>query len=152
MQIAPPATAVAGLTKQPLPQPVRVLAYPKAQAIKKLQLSQDVADDSDQQIISSSDLKPSRGGYTTATVLDTRTGEAVTRVTEQPPQMFELGGQTEIGLRYGISTRGGQMGTLYARQDLLRVGLVSISGYGEASAGLGSAPAALAQVDVRISW
>lgn len=151
MQIAPSATAVAGLAKQPLPQPVRVMAYPKAQAVKRLQLPQEVADDPDQQVISSADLKPSKGGYTTATVLDTRSGEAVTRVTEKPRQLFELGGQTEIGLRFGISTRGNQQMAVYARQDLLRIGIVSIAGYGEANAGSGN-PEAKAMIDARISW
>lgn len=152
MQIAPPATALAGLEKQPLPQPVVVRAYPKAQAVKRLHLPPEVGNDPNQQVISSAELKPSRGGYVTATVLDTATGEAVTRVTEKPRPLFELGGQTEVGLRYGITTRGGQQGTLYARQDLVRVGLVSVSGYVEAAAGPAASPAATAQIDARISW
>lgn len=152
MQVAPPATALAGLEKQPLPQPVVVRAYPKAQAVKRLHLPPEVANDQNQQVISSAELKPSRGGYVTATVLDTVTGEAVTRVTEKPRPLFELGGQTEVGLRYGITTHGGQQGTLYARQDLVRVGLVSVSGYVAASAGPAASPEATAQIDARISW
>lgn len=152
MQVAPPATALAGLEKQPLPEPVVVKAYPKAQAVKRLHLPTGVANDPNQQVISTAELKPSRGGYVTATVLDTATGEAVTRVTEKPRPLFELGGQTEVGLRYGITTRGGQQGTLYARQDLVRVGLVSVSGYVEAAAGPAASPAATAQIDARISW
>lgn len=152
MQVAPPATALAGLEKQPLPQPVVVRAYPKAQAVKRLHLPPEVANDQNQQVISSAELKPSRGGYVTATVLDTATGEAVTRVTEKPRPLFELGGQTEVGLRYGITTRSGQQGTLYARQDLVRVGLVSVAGYVAASAGPAASPEATAQIDARISW
>ena len=89
--------------------------------MKKLKLPQAVADDPNQQVIYSADLKPSPGGYTTATVLDVQTGEAVTRYTEKSRPLFALGGVTEIGARYGLSTKGGQHGTIYARQDLLRV-------------------------------
>ena len=151
MQVAPEATAVAGLEKQSLPQPVVVKAYPKAAAVKRLHLPQDVADDPDQQVISSAELKPSRGGYVTATVLDTRTGEAVTRVTEKPRPLFELGGQTELGVRLGITSRGQQQAAVYARQDLIRVGMVTLAGYGEANAG-GSTPEAKAMIDARVAW
>lgn len=152
MQIAPPATVLAGLEKQPLPQPVVVRAYSKKQAVKRLHLPTEVAADPHQQVISAADLKPSQGGYTTATVLDTTTGEAITRVTEKPRPLFELGGQTEVGLRYGIATRGGQQGTMYARQDLARVGVVSVSGYVAASASPAVSSEATAQIDARITW
>ena len=152
MQAAHEAAPVAGLIKQPLPQPVIVKAYPKAQAAKKLKLPQAVTDNPTQQVISTADLAPSPGGYTTATVLDVQTGDAVTHYTEKPRPLFGFGGLTEIGARYGLSTRGGQQGTIYARQDLLRVSAVTVSGYGEVNAGALSAPEAKAQVDVRISW
>lgn len=151
MQVAPPATVLAGVEKQLLSQPVSVKAYSKTAAVKRLHLSQDVADDPNQQVISSAELKPSKGGYVTATVLDTRTGEAVTRVTEKPRSLIELGGQTELGLRLGITSRGQQQAAVYARQDLVRVGIVTLAGYGEANAG-GSTPEAKAMIDARVSW
>lgn len=151
MQVAPPATVLAGVGKQLLSQPVSVKAYSKAAAVKRLQLSQDVADDPNQQVISSAELKPSRGGYVTATVLDTRTGEAVTRVTEKPRPLFELGGQTELGLRLGITSKGEQQAAVYARQDLVRVGIVTVAGYGEVDAG-GGQPVAKAMIDAKVSW
>ncbi len=152
MQIAPQASVLAGVEKQPLPQPVIVRAYNKAQAVKKLQLPQGVADDPDSQVISSAELGPSKGGYVTATVLDTRTGEAVTRVTEKPRALFELGGQTELGLRYGLTSRGGQQAAVYARQDLLRISAVTVAGYGEVNAGSASQSEAKAMLDIRMAW
>lgn len=152
MQPAHEAPAVANLDKQPLPAPVMVKAYPKAAAVKRLQLPPEIAADPRKEVISSAQLPPSAGGYVTATVLDTATGDAVTRFTEQPRPWLALGGQTDMGLRYGISTRGGQQATLYARQDLLRVKAVTLSGYGEANASQTASPEAKAQLDLRVSW
>jgi hypothetical protein len=154
MQIAPPASVLAGIEKQSLPQPVMVRVYPKAAAVKRLRLPRDVADDPGQQVISSADLAPSRGGYVTATVLDTRTGEAVTRVTERPRPLFELGGAGEAGVRLGLTSRGSQQAALYARQDLLRVGVVTIAGYGEVDADARSLSGveAKAMLDAKVAW
>lgn len=152
MVAAHEAAPVAGLIKQPLPQPVIVKAYPKAQAVKRLNLSGEIAINPVKEVISSAAVKPSQGGYDSITVLDTQTGEATTMLQEKPRSLFSVGGSTEIGARYGLTMQGGQQGAVYARQDVLRIGAVHLAGYGELNAGMLARPEAKAMIDVSYRW
>jgi hypothetical protein len=121
--------------------------YDKTVAAKKMKLPPLQPT---QEILTTSTMKPSTGGYTTATVIDTETGVAETIVREEKRPLFGFGGQSEIGIRGGLSTKG-QQAAIYARQDVLRIGGIHLAGYGELNAGM-VAPEAKAMLDISYRW
>ncbi len=125
-----------------------IQVIPKAVAKKKLRLPQMVVDDPGKEVVSAIDIPPTRGGATSITLIDTRTGRTETLVRETPRPFLALEVATEVGMRYGLSTAGGQRIDLYARRDLARVGNVFIGVYGEAN----TRPEAKAMIDVSLRW
>lgn len=143
---APVEQKVAGLPTVAVPVKT-VRALPKS-AIEKLNLPPEVAADPAAQVLSAVTVPPTLGGATAVTVIDTSTGEARTLVREKPRRLLSFESGTELGLRYGITTAGGQQAALYARRDLLRIGSAYVALYGEAS----SRPEARAMIDVSLRW
>lgn len=144
---APPAKGMANAPTTDVELKVPLVVYDKAVVAKKLKFP---PLPSTQEVLTTSTLKPSEGGYTTATVIDTETGVAETIVREEGRSLFGFGGQSEIGIRGGLST-GGPEGAVYIRQDLLRVGGVYVAGYGELT-GRGAIPEAKAMLDISYRW
>lgn len=139
-QTAPPAAGMATASTHEVYIKPSVKAIDKKQAARKMDLPSTVIDNPDVEIISTATIKPSEGGSTTATTVNTQTGAVETIVKENPRPLFGFGGKTEIGIRAGISTRG-QQGALYVRQDVLRIGGIHLAGYGEINGGTGNAEA-----------
>jgi hypothetical protein len=105
-------------------------------------------------ITASATLKPSDGGYKAVSLYDPKTGQSTILAEEQKRPLFSFGGQTEVGIRAGLTTSGGQEGTVYTRQDILRIGGVYTAVYGEAgiNTNITVKPAAKAMVDVSYRW
>jgi len=131
-QHAPPANQVAGLQYKDHTPPPKIRVLPKKQASKKLDLPQEIAQDDKKQIISTANIAPAPDGATTVTIMDTVTGEATTIVKANPRPLFAFLRSGAAGVRYGIDTEGGQQAALFARQDVLRVGEIYLSGTAEA--------------------
>jgi len=145
-----PAHGMSGAPTHSVTLPVPLRVIDKAVAAKKIKLPPEIVSDPKKELVNTTSLKPSAGGYTTATMVDTTTGIADTVWREEKRSLFGFGGGTEIGVRGGLSTKG-QQAAVYARQDVLRVGSIHLAGYGEVNAGT-SAPEAKAMVDVSYRW
>jgi hypothetical protein len=104
-------------------------------------------------ITASAELKPSEGGYKAISVYNTKTGGTEIIAEEQKRPMFALGGKTEIGIRGGFSTNG-QIGQVFARQDLLRVDNLHLAVYGDAGivTNTGVKPDAKAMLELSYRW
>jgi hypothetical protein len=111
---------------------VAVKAIDKQVAAKKMDLPAEVVTDSRKELLSTAYVPPSEGGHTTATVLDTDSEISTTIVREEPRPWYELGGKAAMGAGFGISTKGGEVIAVRARQDLLRLWSVNLSAEGEA--------------------
>lgn len=147
-----PAHEVAKVPTVPVKVDVPLQVVPKPVASGKLKLPPAVAGDAGKQVVSTAEVPPTRGGATTVTVLDTRTGAFDTLVREKARPLFGFERGTEIGARYGVSTDGGQQAAVYVRRDLLRVGSVYLAGYGEAKFDTLGDSEARAMIDVSMRW
>lgn len=125
----------------------KVRVIPKTQAVKRLDLPSETVG-KQEEILAAVTIPPTKGGATAVTLIDTDTGEARTIVREKPRPLLSLESGTEIGLRYGLSTQHGQMGAIYARRDLARMGDVYLSLYGEVS----TRPEARGMVEISYRW
>lgn len=112
--------------------PKKIKVLPKAQASKKLGLPTDVASDDNQQIIDTADIPPAPHGATTVTTMDMKTGEANTLVKVKPAPLFSFLRAGAVGVRYGITSSGDQQASVFARQDILRIGTIHLSAVAEA--------------------
>lgn len=148
------APAVAKLPTIDIPiQTKTIKALPKRQALKALAMPEEtplgdgttMASDT-KQITATADLKPSRGGYTQAAVIDTVTGQTQIVTKEKPLPWFRLGGTTELGVGLGISTKGGEIGAVRIRQDLANVKQITVLAEGQITAGATRAPDATGMV------
>jgi len=139
-QAAAPAAGMATAATHEVYIKPPIKAIDKKQAARKMDLPSTIVDNPSIEVISTATIKPSKGGSTTATTINTQTGAVETIVKENPRPLFGFGGKTEIGIRAGISTRG-QQGALYVRQDVLRIGGIHLAGYGEVNGGESNAEA-----------
>jgi len=131
-ETAAPAKGMAEAPKHDVVLQVPVKALDKKVAAKKMKLPPEVIDDPIKELVSTASMGPSDGGYTTATVIDTSTGEASTIVREEKRPFWGFGGKTSVGAGLDISTRAGQVEVLEVNQDLLRMGSVQLTGRAEA--------------------
>lgn len=145
---APESSRVAGVIKKEVP--AKVKAYDKKEATKKLGMPAGTVT-TDKEIITTGEVKPSQGGATVATVLDTKTGESRQVVEYHPRPLLALGGELAIGARAGITIKG-EEAQIYIRKDILRVGPVYLAGYGEASATATAQTNAKAMIDVSMRF
>ncbi len=147
-----PAIAQLPMIDVPL-QTKTIKAMPKRQAMKALDMSEDTpTGDGDtmasetKQIAATADLRPSRGGYTQAAVIDTSTGQTQIVTNEKPLPWFRLGGVTELGVGLGISTRGGEIGAIRVRQDIANIKEITLLAEGQILAGAAIPPEATGMV------
>lgn len=129
---AKPAHQVGVMPKVDHAPPPKIKVLPKQQASKKLGLPAEVADDPDTEIIDTAEVPPAPDGATTVTTINMQTGEARTIVKANPRPLFAFMRTGAAGIRYGISSNGGQQAALFVRQDVLRVGNVYLAGTAEA--------------------
>lgn len=87
----------------------------------------------DSVVTATADFPSSKGGYVAATVMDSQ-GNSIIQYEEKPQPFFELPNEREVMLRYGVSSKDGQVGTMAVRWTVLRLGDVRISTYGEVNA------------------
>lgn len=128
----------------------KVKSYDKKEATKKLGMPAGTVAP-DEEIITTGEVKPSQGGATVATVLDTKTGESRQVIEYHPRPLLALGGELAIGVRAGITARG-EEAQIYIRKDVLRVGPVYLAGYGEVSATATAQVNAKAMIDVSMRF
>lgn len=124
-QTAQPASGMADPPTESVKVTVPIKAYDKQKAAKKMSLPVEVTEDPKSALLQTARVKPSEGGYTAAAVLDTTTGGTKLLVKEEPRPLFAVGGKTGIGAIAGVTTKGNAAG-IYANQDILRVGPVSV--------------------------
>lgn len=149
-----PAKPADGMANAPTHEtkPVKLVAYDKDKAIRVMGIPEIILKDPKLELVATSRTKKDRDGYSTTSAAITNTETGKTQIIEKTERsIFSFGGKTEIGARAGIGT-GGYVGTIYARQDLLRVGNVHLAGYGEAGASALSRPEAKAMVDISYRW
>lgn len=152
----PPTT---GIYSQPQPAtnaPVQevqvrvVYVYDKKKASSDLKLPVEIVNDERKQVTATAKLKPSEGGYTVASVIDTSTGKSEITAKEEAVSWLGLGGKSEIGALGGITTAG-DAALLYAKQDLLRIGKVNLGVVGGGGT-VGGKLGAGAFVNVGFKW
>lgn len=146
------APAASGMSDAPTHStaPVKLQAYDKITAAKKMRIPEIILSDPKVELVGTAKLKPSEGGYTIGAVVNTETGKAEIITKEEPRPLFGFGGKTEVGALAGVST-GGDTAILYARQDVLRIGPVNLGAIGGAGT-VGGKLGAGAFVDVSVRW
>lgn len=149
---AAPAHQVGGMPKVDHPAPSKVKVLPKKQAGKKLQLSSDIQDDDNQQIIDTAEIPPAPDGATTTTIMDMQTGQSKTLFKANPRPLFAFLRSGSAGVRYGITTSGQQQAQLFVRQDVLRVGNVYLAAAIEARGTTVAKPESFAGLEVSYRW
>lgn len=131
-EAAPAAKGMADTPKHDVVLQAPVKALDKKLAGKKMKLTPEIVEDPLKELVSTASMGPSDGGYTTATVIDTESGEATTVVREEERPFWGFGGKSSVGAGLDISTRAGQVGVIEVNQDLLRMGSVQLTGRAEA--------------------
>jgi hypothetical protein len=101
-----------------------------------------------QQVTTTADLPPTKGGYRTATFINMSTGVSITTAQEKKQPFLGLPNELEAGVRYGLSSKGAQIGTGYTRYNFLRVGKFNLGAYGEIT----TQPEAKVMIDLGYRW
>lgn len=146
----PPAYGMPATPTEEVKLVVPLKVYPKKEAVKKLKLPAEIADNPAKEITATAALKPTPGGYTVAAVTDTTTGVTELVAKEKPRSLFGFGGTSEVGAMAGITTKG-DAGIIFVRQDLLRVGVVNFFAVGGAAV-VGGNVGAGAFAGVSVKW
>jgi hypothetical protein len=108
-----------------------VKAIPKtSKPVKKLGLPPEIVKDDKVVILDVVEIPDCQNGATAVVTLDTDSGQPKTYVKPKPRPLFALEKGGEVGVRYGVGS-GGEVGTVFVRQDLLRVGSLYLAAYGE---------------------
>ena len=107
----------------------------KTKLVKEVELPEWVKRDANQQVIATGRVMPERdrGEVEAVTTLNTQTGESQMLMRQKDRALFGLPNEKEIGLGYGINSKGQTGVTIYGRWDVLRIGSVVIHAYGEAN-------------------
>lgn len=150
--LAQPAHGVENVATVPVDVAAPIQVIPKPVASKKLKLPAQIVDDDAKLVTAAVDIPASKSGATVVTVLDSRTGITETLVKEKPRSLISFERGTEVGLRYGIATVGGQTATIYGRQDVLRIGNAFLAGYAEANMDSTGEAEAKVMLDVSMRW
>jgi len=146
---AKPADGMANAPTHTTP-PVKLQAYDKETAYKKMHIPEIVLSDPKLELIGTGKVKPSEGGYTIGAVTNIETGKTEIITKEEKRPLFGFGGKTSIGALAGMTTKG-DAALLYVNQDVLRIGGVNIGATGGAGT-VGGELAAGAFVNVKYSW
>ena len=132
-QIAPEASKAIDVPKIVIDGPKKLQVYDKGKLAKKIALPPELKDSPHEQPTATADIKPSAYGGTAVSFTNMSTGKSVISYQAKPRPWFEFGGQTAIGGGIGISSKGGQVGALRVRQDVLRLWGAQLSAEGEAN-------------------
>lgn len=122
-------SAVKNVPKQTI-EIKHIVVYEKAALAKKIPLPENITSNPKEQVVAVATIPRAPWGAETITSMNTDTGVAATSVKakERPFASFESSGA--VGVRAGVSTRGGYGGEVYVRQDLFQVKGVYVNLYG----------------------
>ena len=117
-----------------------IVTYEKKAVAEKLQLSPEITQDENKQVIATAVLEePSEAKINIVAIMDKTTGESSIIAKQMPLSFFALENKKAIGLRYGYHASGVAAQELqvdiYGRWDVVRVGAVHIGFYGEVTTG-----------------
>lgn len=107
-----------------------IKVYNKKDISKKIKLPKDIAEDEKEQVISAVKVKPHGGETSVVTTVNVETGESNTITRQEPPKLFSLKQEIEIGMRYGYTTQGREV-TIYGKYSPIRIGKFQVGVYGE---------------------
>jgi len=124
----------------------------KRRAMKKLGMDEADSDDDAEELATAAEVPPTPAGAKVGVFLNTTTGKFRTVVKANPVPFWSFERGTEIGARYGVTTRGGTAAALFLRRDLARIGKAYLSGYvegaGRIEGGVVRDPEAKAMIEV----
>lgn len=141
-----PAAAKVPVVRVPVKHgTIQVLDKPTLE--RKIDLPAAVKNDPKAQVTATASL-PKSEGYSVVAFVNTSTGRTGLLVEPKPRPLAEFLNERELGIRYGINTRGGQGGDIYGRYTFARIGNVHAAIYAEAS----TYPAAKAEVELSYRW
>ena len=123
----------------------------KKKAMKKLGMKEEDSTDENEDLGTAAEIPATPAGATAVVFLNHSTGKFRTVVKAKPIPLFSLEKGTEIGIRYGLTTSGGQAAALFIRQDFARLGKAYLSEYGEVNAVAGPDPRTEAKAMIEIS-
>jgi hypothetical protein len=125
-----------------------IVVYEKVALGKKILLPDNIVSNPKEQVVAVATIPRAPWGAETITSMNTDTGVAATMVKakERPFASFESSGA--VGVRAGVSTRGGYVGEVYARQDLFQIKGVYVNVYGAVEGSAVGQPNAKAMVGV----
>jgi len=136
---APIPRELAGEPKKVIPAKAEVYKD-KHRAMEKLGMDEADSQDDAEDLAAAAEIPATPAGAKVGVFLNTSTGKFRTVVKANPVPFWSFERGTELGVRYGATTRGDQAIELFIRRDLARIGKVYVSAYGEASARLGPDP------------
>lgn len=110
-----------------------VVTIEKEVVVEKLMLPDEVAKDTDKQVITTGEVTPYEGKTNVVAVLDTQTGESKLIAKQQPMPFIDFENKKEIGVRYGATIKNGMEADIYGRWDFMRIGNIHLGVYGEAN-------------------
>lgn len=134
-----------------VPGPKEVVTIEKEKVVEKLKLPDEVAKNPDVQVIATAEIPAHRASTDVVATLNTQTGEGGIIAKPRKPPFFEFVNEKEIGVRYGVSTKG-NAADVFGRWDFVRVGGASVGVYGEAGATDQGRTQAKAQLSVSYKW
>lgn len=116
-----------------VPGPKEIHTIEKQTIINTLPLPQAVKDDPNQQVTATGTIEPdrNRGDVEAVATINTATGQGAVFMRQKDRAFLGLPNEKEIGIGYGIDSKGKPGATVYGRWDVLRVGSVVIHAYGE---------------------
>lgn len=146
-----PKVSAAGYTSAPAPKAVRDLPKKtitakaevykdKAKAMKRLDMQPEDSNDEEEDVATAAEIPATPAGAKAVVFLNHSTGKFRTVIKANPVPLMSLEKGTEIGIRYGVTSTGGQAAALFIRQDFARLGKAYLSAYGEAAARFGPDP------------
>lgn len=110
----------------------------KHRAMGRLGMDEADSEDDAEELATAAAIPPTPAGAKAVVFLNTTTGRFRTVVKANPLPFFSVERGTELGVRYGVTTRGGRQAVdLFVRRDLVRLGRVYVSGYVEGSGEIG---------------
>lgn len=126
---------VVNIKRVSIPGPKEIQVIEKEKIVEKIALPEWVKKDANQQIISTGTVEPdrNRGNVEAVATLNTQTGESTMFMRQKDRKWLGLPNEAEIGIGYGIDSKGQVGATVYARYDIARIGGVVIHAYAEGS-------------------
>jgi hypothetical protein len=152
-QTVPQEKKVETIKRVTVPGPERIVTIEKPVVVEKLGLPPAIAADPTKEIVANGEIMTHDGDkVSTVAVMDTPADGTPATVSiiakEQPPSLFGLPNDWEMGVRYGLGTRAGQEGNINARWQFFRLGNIYLGAYGE----IGTRPEAKMMLDVSMRF